>query len=59
MDFNVTDEEIALVGPILQRLSWADKETRKKIQRYGVNVLPINFYSNTPSIQCHKVKNPQ
>ncbi len=49
--FEVTDKEIALVGPILQRLAWADKETRAKVQQFGVNVLPINFYSNTPSIE--------
>src|SRR6266566_7584549 len=49
--FEVTDEEIFLVGPILQRLMWADKETREKIQAFGVNVLPINFYSNTPSLE--------
>ncbi len=47
----VTDKEISLVGPILQRLAWADKETRAKVQQFGVNVLPINFYSNTPSIE--------
>lgn len=46
----VTDKEIALVGPLLQRLIWADKETRAKIQKFGANVLPINFYSNTPSL---------
>ena len=47
----VTDKEISMVGPILQRLAWADKETRAKVQQFGVNVLPINFYSNTPSIE--------
>lgn len=47
----VTDKEISMVGPILQRLMWADKETRAKIQKFGVNVLPINFYSNTPSLE--------
>jgi len=49
--FEVTDEEILIVGPILQRLMWADKDTRAKLQAFGVNVLPINFYSNTPSIE--------
>jgi hypothetical protein len=49
--WELTDEEISLVGPILQRLVWADKETRAKIQKFEVNVLPINFYSNTPSIE--------
>lgn len=47
----VTDTEIAGVGPILQRLVWADKETRAKVQKFGVNVLPSNFYSNIPSIE--------
>jgi hypothetical protein len=28
----------------------ANKETRAKIQKFGINVLPINYYSNTPSI---------
>ena len=47
----VTDSEIATVGPILQRLLWADKKTRAKIQKFGVNVLPSDFYSNVPSIE--------
>ena len=47
----LTDEEISLVGPILQRLIWSDKTTRAKIQKFEVNVLPINFYSNAPSIE--------
>ncbi len=47
----MTDEEILAIGPVLQRLMWADTETRRKVQAYGVNVLPINFYSNTPSLE--------
>ena len=46
----VTDEELALVGPILQRLVWADAATRAKAQGFGVNVLPINQYANAPSL---------
>jgi hypothetical protein len=49
-DYTVTDAEIGLIGPILQRLMWSDQATRAKIQHYGVNVLPINFYSNAPSL---------
>src|SRR5262245_21645340 len=49
--FELTDQEISLVVPILQRLVWSDKETRAKIQKFELNVLPINFYSNTPSIE--------
>lgn len=48
--FEVSDDEIALIGPILQRLMWANSTTRAKIQKYGVNVLPVNFYSSTPSL---------
>ena len=29
---------------------WSDLETRRKIQKHGINVVPTNFYSNTPSI---------
>jgi hypothetical protein len=47
----VSDEEISLVTPILQRLVWADKETRAKIQKAGVIVLPCDYYSNIPSIE--------
>ena len=46
-----TDKLILAVGPILQHFQWADKEIRAKVQQFGVNVLPINFYSNTPSIE--------
>jgi PAS domain S-box-containing protein len=46
-----TDKLIFAVGPILQHFQWADKEIRAKVQQFGVNVLPINFYSNTPSIE--------
>lgn len=46
-----TDQEIAMVAPILQRLVRADKDTRMRIQEFGVNILAINMYSNTPSLQ--------
>ena len=47
----MSDEEIKTIGPILQRMMWADAATREQIQAYGVNVLPVNFYSNTPSFE--------
>lgn len=51
----VSEAEIQLVGPILQRLMWANAASRESLQStFGVNVLPVNFYSNTPSI--HEVK---
>ena len=43
-------DEIAMIGPILQRLMWADHNIRRQIQKWGVNVLPINIYSNSPSL---------
>ena len=45
-----TDEINSSIGELLKRLAGADKETRAKIQAYGVDVIPINFYSTTPSI---------
>jgi hypothetical protein len=47
----VTDEEIKLVGPILQRLVSSDHLTRKQIETYGVSVTHSNFYSTIPSIE--------
>ncbi len=46
-----TDENIRAIGSMLQKLSWADRETRAKVQAYGVDVIPLNYYSNIPSIE--------
>jgi Methyltransferase domain len=46
----ITDEEIRLVGPILRKMVWSDRKTREAIQKYGANIIPTDFYSNTPSI---------
>ena len=48
---DVTDKEIARIGPILQRLVWSDSSAREEIQKWGVNIVPVDFYSNTPSIE--------
>jgi hypothetical protein len=47
---NLTDEELAIAIPVMQKLLWADKEQRKEVQAHGLNVIPSNIYSNTPSI---------
>jgi len=47
----VSDKEIEILGAILPRVVWSDRSVREKIQRYGVNIIPVNFYSNTPSIE--------
>ena len=40
------------LGKALQSFVWADTEKRKEMQeKYGVNVVPCNFYSNIPSIR--------
>src|SRR6266567_464158 len=49
-DVDFKDEINSSIGQILKRLAAAGKETRARIQAYGVDVIPINFYSNTPSI---------
>src|SRR5437016_7438843 len=45
------DEKIARIGPLLQKLVWEDVSTREALQKYGVNIIPADFYSNTPSIE--------
>jgi predicted O-methyltransferase YrrM len=47
----ITAATIRSLGPILKRLAWSDADTRESIQVYGANVLPVNVYSNSPSIQ--------
>jgi len=37
--------------PALRKLAWADATTREEIQKCGVNVVPVNWYSNLPSVQ--------
>lgn len=46
----MTDEQFQMVAPILQGLLWASRTERERIQQQGVNVIPTNFYSNTPTI---------
>jgi SAM-dependent methyltransferase/predicted O-methyltransferase YrrM len=47
---NPTDDEIELLGPILKKLSAGDVTARRKLQEHGINVVPIGFYANNPSI---------
>ncbi len=47
---SVSDEDIALVAPILQQLMWADTESKRKVQAQGVLVLPNTMYSSVPSV---------
>ncbi|MEW5871685.1 MAG: class I SAM-dependent methyltransferase [Chloroflexota bacterium] len=47
----INQDILLVIGPLLQRLAWSDRQTKAEIQKYGVNLLPINFYSNIPSIE--------
>jgi hypothetical protein len=46
----LTAAAIRILRPFLRKLVWADSGTRAKLQRSDVNLLPVNFYSNTPSV---------
>ena len=39
------------LSTVLKKLLWASPEVREKLQRNGVNIIPVNFYSNIPSVE--------
>lgn len=47
---DLTKEEVGAAIPVMQKLVWADREQREKVQELGINVIPANFYSSIPSI---------
>lgn len=51
MTTQISDIEIEQLTPILKRLVAADANTRGKLQKEGINVLPVDYYSNTPSVE--------
>lgn len=46
----VTDEEFNAALPVMQKLLWGEQQDRERLQELGLNLIPVNFYSNTPSI---------
>lgn len=46
----ITDKEFNAALPVMQKLLWADPQDRERLQGHGLNLIPVNFYSNTPSI---------
>lgn len=46
----VTDEEFNAALPVMQKLLWGEQQDRERLQDLGLNLIPVNFYSNTPSI---------
>jgi hypothetical protein len=47
----ITSKELGEIGPLLQALLLVDRQTRSRVQEYGVNIVPTDFYSNVPSIK--------
>ena len=35
---------------VMSKLLWGNQEDRSKLQDIGINIIPVNFYSNIPSI---------
>ena len=35
---------------VMSKLLWGNQEDRSKLQDIGINIIPVNFYSNFPSI---------
>lgn len=46
----VTDREFNAALPVMQKLLWGHQQDRERLQALGINLIPVNFYSNTPSI---------
>ncbi len=46
----LTDKELNAAIPVIQKLVWADRDKRERLQTLGLNVVPANFYSSIPSI---------
>lgn len=40
-----------LLAVLLKSLMWARPEVREEMQRNGVNIIPVHFYSTVPSIE--------
>ena len=43
-------QALPVILSVLQQLTQAKPAARRLLQEHGVNVLPVNFYSNTPSL---------
>ena len=59
---NLTKEELDTLISLARRVMWDAPEVRAKLQKERVNVVPCNFYSQTPSIeeieQSFEYRNP-
>ncbi|GEM_PF-326170 len=48
---SVSESEINKALPLLHRLAASDSSTRAKLQKQGIDVSPMNFYSALPSVE--------
>ena len=46
----LTKSEFDLLIKLAKKVLWADLETRELIQQHKLNITPVNFYSNIPSV---------
>jgi hypothetical protein len=44
------EDELVELAQVLNRLLYAPSQIRERLQNFGVNVVPANFYSEVPSI---------
>lgn len=45
------DDEFSTLISLAKRVLWADRETKRRIQSHKLNITPMNFYSNLPSVE--------
>ena len=43
--------EFDLLIKLAKKVLWSDIETREVIQQHKLNITPVNFYSNIPSVK--------
>ncbi len=43
-------EEFKTLVYLAKRAIWANLETRRELNRYGINIVPANFYSEIPTV---------
>lgn len=46
----ITPQEFDFALQVLQKFIWADQGDRSRLQELGLNLVPVNYYSNTPVI---------
>jgi len=46
----ITDKEFNTALAVMQKIVRGDRKDRERLQEHGLNLSPVNYYSNTPSI---------